>query len=102
MARMAREKWYDIARDLDWELSYVDYEEVFPGWMSVQGKAPREAWAGWDEPYKVTYPEYVATQREQETGPYSVQAGHGRARRFEQREHRGAEVANGHRDAHAR
>ena len=43
MARMAREKWYDIARDLDWELSYVDYEEVFPEWMSGSGKVPREA-----------------------------------------------------------
>src|SRR6267378_4383718 len=66
MARMAREKWYDIARDLDWELSYVDYEAVFPEWMSGQGKVPREAWAKWDEPYKVTYPEYVATQREKD------------------------------------
>jgi toluene monooxygenase system protein A len=45
MARMAREKWSDIVRDLGWELSYVDYEAVFPEWMCGQGKVPREAWA---------------------------------------------------------
>ena len=48
MARMAREKWYDIARDLDSELSYVDYEAGFPEWMSGPCKVPREAWAKWD------------------------------------------------------
>ena len=46
---------------------------MFPEWTG-QGKVPREAWARWDEPYKVTYPEYVATQREKETGAYSVKA----------------------------
>ena len=40
MARMAREKWYDIARDLDWELSYVDYEAVFPEWMCGRARFP--------------------------------------------------------------
>ena len=35
--------------------------------MSGQGKILREAWAWWDEPYKVTYPEYLSTQREKET-----------------------------------
>jgi signal transduction histidine kinase len=84
VTRMAREKWYDIARDLDWELSYVDYEAVFPEWMSGQGKVPREAWAKWDEPYKVTYPEYVATQREKETGAYSVKAVLQKSRVFDQ------------------
>ena len=96
MARMAREKWYDIARDLDWELSYVDYEEVFPEWMSGQGKVPREAWAGWDEPYKVTYPEYVATQREKETGAYSVKAVLQKSRIFDQLDEGWKSVAKEH------
>ena len=96
MARMAREKWYDIARDLDWELSYVDYEEVFPEWMSGQGKVPREAWAGWDEPYKVTYPEYVATQREKETGAYSVKAVLQKSRVFDQLDEGWKSVAKEH------
>jgi len=55
MARMAREQWLGIARDLGWELSYVDYEAVFPEWMSGQGKIPREAWSRWEEPYRVTW-----------------------------------------------
>src|SRR6476646_5406427 len=96
MARMAREAWYDIARDLDWELSYVDYEAVFPEWMCGQGKVPREAWAGWDEPYKVTYPEYVATQREKETGAYSVKAALRKSRIFDQLDEGWKSVAKEH------
>ena len=30
MARMKREEWYNIARDVDWTLSYADEEAVFP------------------------------------------------------------------------
>src|SRR6266851_633294 len=96
MTRMAREEWYDIARDLDWELSYVDYEAVFPEWMSGQGKIPREAWATWDEPYKVTYPEYVATQREKETGAYSVKAVLQKSRVFDQLDEGWKSVAKEH------
>ena len=96
MARMAREEWYDIARDLDWDLSYVDYEAVFPEWMSGQGKVPREAWAKWDEPYKVTYPEYVATQREKETGAYSVKAVLQKSRVFDQLDEGWKSVAKEH------
>ncbi|MCU1626188.1 MAG: methane/phenol/toluene hydroxylase, partial [Pseudonocardia sp.] len=96
MARMAREKWYDIARDLDWELSYVDYEAVFPEWMCGQGKVPREAWATWDEPYKVTYPEYVAIQREKETGAYSVKAVLQKSRVFDQLDEGWKSVAKQH------
>src|SRR5215468_9532486 len=93
---MAREKWYDIARDLDWELSYVDYDAVFPEWMSGQGKVPREAWASWDEPYKVTYPEYVRTQREKETGAYSVKAVLQKSRVFDQLDEGWKSVAKMH------
>ncbi len=64
MARMKREEWYNIARDVDWTRSYVDEEAVFPEWLSGSGKVPREAWKSWDEPYKCAYPDYVATQRE--------------------------------------
>src|ERR1700749_4020620 len=96
MARMAREKWYEIARDLDWELSYVDYAAVFPEWMSGQGKVPREAWGKWDEPYKVTYPEYVATQREKETGAYSVKSVLQKSRVFDQLDEGWKSVAKMH------
>jgi len=55
MARMKREEWYNIARDVDWTRSYVDEEAVFPEWLSGSGKVPREAWKSWDEPYKCFY-----------------------------------------------
>lgn len=84
MVRMPREKWLGITRDLDWEFSYVDYDAVFPEWMSGKGKVPREAWSKWEEPYRVTYPEYVATQREKETGAYSVKAVLQKSKVFEQ------------------
>ena len=37
-------------------------------------KVPREAWLAWEESYKVSYPEYVATQREKEAAVYAVKA----------------------------
>ncbi|GAA0669629.1 hypothetical protein GCM10009535_56850 [Streptomyces thermocarboxydovorans] len=74
MARMPREQWYEIGRDVEWTFSYVDERAVFPEWMSGHGKIPREAWSAWDEPYKVTYPEYVSTQREKESAAFSVKA----------------------------
>jgi len=83
MARMKREEWYNIARDVDWTRSYVDEEAVFPEWLSGSGKVPREAWKSWDEPYKCAYPDYVATQREKEGSVYAVKAALQRSNIFE-------------------
>src|SRR5579871_2005130 len=71
---MKREEWEDLVADVDWTLSYVDEEAVFPEWMAGTGKVPREAWAAWNEPYKTSYREYVATQSEKEAAAYSVKA----------------------------
>src|SRR5262245_58886387 len=62
--KLKREEWFDIARDVDWSYSYVDEATIFPEWQSGLGKIPRDAFRKWDEPYKVSYPEYVANQRE--------------------------------------
>ena len=67
MALLKREEWQDFVRDVDWTLTYVDDEAVFPEWFSGTGKVPREAWLKWEEDYKVSYQEYVYTQREKET-----------------------------------
>src|SRR2546425_148878 len=83
MARMKREEWYNIARDVDWTRSYVDEEAVFPEWLSGSGKVPREAWKSWDEPYKCAYSDYVATQREKEGSVYAVKAALQRSNIFE-------------------
>lgn len=74
MAKMKREEWQDLVGDVAWTLTYVDEEAVFPEWQSGTGKVPREAWAAWDEPYKTSYGEYVATQSEKEAAAYSVKA----------------------------
>lgn len=74
MTLLKREEWQDIVRDVDWTLSYVDYETVYPEMQSGAGKIPREAWDKWEESYKITFPEYVAVQREKEASTYGVKA----------------------------
>jgi len=51
--------WLDLARKVDWTLSYVDEREAFPPEMSGSPWLPAAAWQGWDEPYRTTYGEYV-------------------------------------------
>ena len=83
MALLKREEWQGIVRDVDWTPRYVDDEALYPEWMSGTGKVPREAWQAWEESYKVSYPEYVATQRDKETSAYAVQAALKRSRAFD-------------------
>jgi toluene monooxygenase system protein A len=59
---LRRGDWIDLARKLDWELSYVDERDVYPEAISGAPWLPHAAWRGWDEPYRVTYPEYVKNQ----------------------------------------
>jgi toluene monooxygenase system protein A len=80
---LKREEWQDIVRDVDWTLSYADDDGVFPEWQSGSGKVPREAWSKWQESYRVTYPEYVATQREKESSAWAVKAALQRSDAFE-------------------
>ncbi len=74
MAHLKREDWYDLTRTTNWTPKYVSEEELFPEEMSGGRGIPMEAWETYDEPYKVTYPEYVTTQREKDSGAYSVKA----------------------------
>src|SRR5260370_9979009 len=64
--------------------------------MYGQGKVPGGRWGKWEEPYKVTYPEYVATQREKETGAYSVKAVLQKSRVFDQLDEGWKSVAKEH------
>ena len=83
MTVLSRDDWYDIARDVDWTLSYVDKQEAFPEAWTGCGPIPEEAWADWNEPYRVTYREYVRVQREKESGAYAVRDALKRANIFE-------------------
>ena len=74
MALLNRSDWYDIARDTEWTPSYISKEELFPSGHSGGDGIPDEMWCTYDEPYKITYSEYVRTQREKDAGAYSVKA----------------------------
>ena len=74
MSLLERSEWYDLTRATNWTPKYVSDEELFPEEMSGGRGISMEAWETYDEPYKVTYPEYVTTQREKDAGAYSVKA----------------------------
>jgi toluene monooxygenase system protein A len=81
---MKREEWIDLARKVDWTLSYVDEQEAFPPAMSGSPWLPATEWQGWDEPYRTTYAEYVTTQHEKEVSLHAVREVLGGADDFKQ------------------
>jgi YHS domain-containing protein len=83
MALLNRDDWYDIARDVDWALSYVDEKEAFPEAWSGCGPVPKQAWKEWEEPYRVTFRDYVSVQREKEAGAHAVREALKRAKIYE-------------------
>jgi toluene monooxygenase system protein A len=74
-----REEWLDLARGLDWELSYVDEREAFPPEIAGEPWLPGQAWARWNEPYRTTFPEYVTGQHEKDAAVYAVREAVGKA-----------------------
>ncbi len=74
MALMKREQWYALTRQTNWTPTYVSEEAIFPEEMSGCRGVPMDVWENYDEPYKVSYDEYVRTQREKDAGAYSVKA----------------------------
>src|SRR5579883_1755752 len=76
---LKRNEWLDFARKLDWGLSYVDEREAFPEVASGEPWRPSSEWADWDEPFRTSYSEYVATQHEKESAVYAVRDAVGKA-----------------------
>lgn len=74
------EDWLDLARNLDWTPDAVDERELFPVEMSGRPWLPQEAWAGWSEPYRTWYGDYVRVQSDKETSVAAVVEALGRAR----------------------
>ncbi|GAA4555587.1 YHS domain-containing protein [Pseudonocardia xishanensis] len=83
MALLERSAWYDIARDTNWTPKYVDADELFPPDQSDPYGIPVSEWEKFDEPYKVSYREYVSVQREKDAGAYSVKAALARSSYYE-------------------
>ncbi|VVE17625.1 toluene monooxygenase [Pandoraea aquatica] len=86
MALLERAEWYDIARSTNWTPTYVPESELFPEVMTGDQGIPMESWEIYDEPYKISYPEYVRLQREKDAGVYSVRAALERSRMLDEAE----------------
>ncbi|RJF88846.1 YHS domain-containing protein [Oleomonas cavernae] len=84
MALLQRSDWYDVARDTNWTPSFVGEEDLFPAEISDPFNMPKAAWAEYDEPYKVSYAEYVKVQREKDAGVYAVNTAAARTRFMEE------------------
>ncbi len=69
---LKRDQWLDLARKVDWELSYVTERDAYPEEISGTPWLPREAWRAWDEPYRTSYREYVSTQHAKESSLRAV------------------------------
>lgn len=84
MPKLERSVYYDLTRDMNWQLRYVSEQEAFPAELVNNYDVPFEAWWEWDEPYKVTFNEYVYNQSDKDASTYSVKAAIGRSKLFDQ------------------
>ncbi len=84
MPRLARSEWYDLTRDMNWTLAYVTEEQAWPKDLSNGYGVSTEQWWTWDEPYKITYPEYVHNQAGKDASVYAINAVVNRSKLFEQ------------------
>jgi toluene monooxygenase system protein A len=80
---LKRDDWLDFARKLDWELSYVTEREAFPEVESGRPWLPGAEWAGWDEPFRTGYAEYVSQQHAKEAALDAVREAVGRAENYQ-------------------
>jgi toluene monooxygenase system protein A len=84
LSLLKREEWYDVGRDTNWTPRYVSENDLFPEPLSGGMGLTAAQWERWDEPYKMTFREYLETQREKDAGAYSVKAALGRGRYFDE------------------
>ena len=71
---LERDDWLDLARKVDWEFRYVDEQEVFPSELSGSPWLGHAAWEEWNEAYRTTYREYVASQRAKDDSVMGVRS----------------------------
>ncbi|MCK2239043.1 MULTISPECIES: toluene monooxygenase [unclassified Crossiella] len=72
MAVINREEWDPILRDVEWDISYVDRDMIYPEWLSGGGEVPEADWERWREDYHTTFRDYATSQAEKETAAYAV------------------------------
>jgi toluene monooxygenase system protein A len=82
--KLSRSDYYDLTRDMNWRLRYVAQEEAFPPELAGDdGGIEPSDWWDWDEPYKLTYREYMQNQATKDAGAYSVKNAIARSHLFE-------------------
>jgi toluene monooxygenase system protein A len=69
---LKREEWLPLARKLDWDFSYVSEREAFPESVSGTPWLPAHEWREWDEPYHITFSDYVSQQSDKDDAVYAV------------------------------
>jgi toluene monooxygenase system protein A len=69
---LKRQEWEDLARKLDWELSYADESAAFPRAVAGRPWLDGAQWRGWDEPFRTTYAGYVGGQAEKDQAVLAV------------------------------
>src|ERR1700748_1034408 len=79
-----RDDWLDLARKVDWTPRYVTERELFPEEVSGTPWLPHDTWRDWNEPYRTTYREYVANQREKDAAVLGVRAALSTPRLFDE------------------
>ncbi len=99
MTQLQRSDWYAVARDTNWTPSFVAEADLFPPEISDPFNMPKAAWAEYDEPYKVSYAEYVKVQREKDAGVYAVNTAAARTRFMEEAGERWHSILNLHLEA---
>jgi toluene monooxygenase system protein A len=82
MPKLNRDDWLDLARKLDWNYSYVREEDAFPEPVSGRPWLSHAEWQDWDETYRTTYAEYVATQSAKDATVQAVREAVGHAEDF--------------------
>jgi len=96
MSLLKREEWFDLSRRLDWTPRYVPADELFPSDFSAGEAGAKGDWSTWDEPYKVSYREYMHLQRQKETSVYAVKTALERAKFLERADPRWKAVMKAH------
>jgi hypothetical protein len=84
LSLLKREEWYDVGRDTNWTPRYVTEDDLFPEPLSGGLGLTSAQWERWDEPYQMTFREYLETQREKDSGAYSVKAALSRGQFFDE------------------
>ncbi|MFI5298130.1 MAG: toluene monooxygenase [Polyangiales bacterium] len=69
---LKRDDWADLARNLDWDFSYVRESDVYPEALAGSPFLPSAEWCAWSEPFRTTYADYVAGQHRKEEAVAAV------------------------------